>query len=86
MTRKQYRKIKENNDNLDDLDSSATQFSSDEPLSRQRLRQNKLWEDQATKQQIAEQRSKRIAHRLDTLIILLGIGILIVFLVLFFVN
>ncbi|MEJ6400787.1 hypothetical protein [Nicoliella lavandulae] len=88
LTRKQYRELHGKGDLYDDPvnDFDSSGFDDEPSLSRQKLKQDQDLFDAQTKQQIAEQKSKKLAHRLDGLIALFTIGIIIVFLVLFFVN
>ncbi|MBW1605423.1 hypothetical protein [Lactobacillus sp. Sy-1] len=88
VTRQQYRAMKEQQQT--DPNESANFDNPDpvpeQPLSRKKIREDKIWEDKETKRQIAENKSKRLAKRLDLLILFFTVGIIIVLLVLFFVN
>ncbi|MHA8110009.1 hypothetical protein ACYATP_00470 [Lactobacillaceae bacterium Melli_B4] len=93
LTRSEYRKryrgtIDASDEPVDNdgIDLHATDFSGDESLSRQKLRQDKQMMDEEMKRKIADRKSKRLARRLDLAIGLLILGIVIVLIVLFFVN
>ncbi|MHA8138659.1 hypothetical protein ACYATM_06480 [Lactobacillaceae bacterium Scapto_B20] len=89
LTRSEYRKRYQGSTDFSDepdLNINTDEFTNDEALSRQKLRQDKIMMDEEMKREIAERKAKRLAHRLDITIGLLILGIVIVLIVLFFVN